>query len=62
MTSPHRTHHRYARTVGIATFIVSLALSALLFALLDVNWIFLTGPAIGIAAAAYAAYRTAQTT
>lgn len=51
----------WATLIGVATFAIGLALAALIFAALDVEWIFLVGPAIGISAAALAGYRTALT-
>ena len=36
------------------------AIAVLLFAVLDVDWILLFAPVVGIGCAAYAAFRTAQ--
>lgn len=46
--------------MGVATLVVGISASMAIFALLDVNWIFLAGPVIGVALAAFAAYRTAR--
>jgi hypothetical protein len=51
---------RYPALVGVVTFVVGTVVAVLLFALLDISWVLLVGPVIGIGCAAYAAYRTAQ--
>jgi hypothetical protein len=49
----------HALGVAVGTFVLGLAVAVAVFAALDVGWIFLIGPAMGIAIAAHAAYRTA---
>jgi hypothetical protein len=51
--------HSRAVLLGAGTFVVALALCVALFAALDVDWLYLVGPAIAVGAASYAAYRTA---
>jgi len=46
--------------VGIVTFAVGLALCVAIFVALDVKMLFLVGPVMGIAIAAYSAYRSAR--
>jgi hypothetical protein len=46
--------------VAVLTFIVGMAICVFIFAALDVQMIFLVGPAIAVGAGAYAAYRTAS--
>jgi hypothetical protein len=41
---------------AVATFVVGLALCAVLFAALDVEFVYLIGPAIAVAAGAFGAY------
>lgn len=53
---------RAATMIGVATFVIGVAVAALIFAALDVEWVFLLGPVAGIGLAAYAAYRTALRT
>jgi hypothetical protein len=48
-----------ALLVGVGGFVLSLAFCVALFAWIDVELVFLIGPAIGIAIASYAAYRSA---
>jgi hypothetical protein len=48
-----------ALAIGLGGFVACLAFCIALFAWLDVELVFLIGPAIGIAIAAYAAYRSA---
>lgn len=48
-----------AALFGLGTFAIGLALCLALFAVLDVGAAFIAGPVIGLAAAAYAAYRSA---
>lgn len=45
--------------LGVATFVLGFALCVVLFEALDVETIYLVGPAIAVGAGAYAAYRTA---
>jgi len=49
-----------ALLLAVATFVVGLALCIALFVALDVELIFLVGPAIGLGAGAYAAYKSAR--
>lgn len=58
--SPAGNETTRAVLVGLAALVVGMAASMAIFALLDVNWIFLAGPVIGVALAAFAAYRTAR--
>jgi hypothetical protein len=46
-----------AALAGLSTFVVCLGLCRVLFALLDVQSIFLVGPAIAIGVSSYAVYR-----
>lgn len=55
----HTVTH-YPALIGVATFVIGTAIAVALFAALDVTWILLIGPTVGIACAAYAAYRTAR--
>lgn len=45
--------------LAVATFVVGFGLCVALFAALDVEAIYLVGPAIAVGAGAYAAYHTA---
>jgi hypothetical protein len=54
MTSPQ------AALFGFGTFVIGLALCLAILAVLDVGTAFMAGPVVGLAAAAYAAYRSAQ--
>ncbi len=58
--SPTGNETARAVLMGVGTLVVGISASMAVFALLDVNWIFLAGPVIGVALAAYAAYRTAR--
>ena len=51
--------HGQAVLLGVGTFVAGLLACIALFAALDVQALFLPGPAIGVALAAYGAYRTA---
>ena len=46
--------------LAVATFVLGFGLCVVLFAVLDVETIYLVGPAIAVGAGAYAAYRTAS--
>lgn len=48
-----------AALFGLGTFAIGLALCLAILAVLDVGGAFIAGPVIGLAAAAYAAYRSA---
>lgn len=48
-----------ALLIGIVTFVVGLAGCIAIFVALDVRMVFLIGPAVGVALAAYWAYKTA---
>ena len=48
-----------AALFGFGTFVIGLALCLAIFAVLDVGTAFMAGPVLGLAAAAYAAYRSA---
>jgi hypothetical protein len=53
------SHRAQAILIGVAAFVIGLAISIAIFVALDVRMIFIVGPAIGIGYAAYTAYRTA---
>jgi len=46
--------------LGVVTFVVFMALCVALFAVLDVELIFLVGPAIAIGVSSYGVYRGAS--
>jgi len=48
-----------ALLIGIATFVVGLAICIAIFVALDVKMILVIGPAVGVAFAAYSAYKSA---
>jgi len=49
-----------AMLLGVGTFVVCIALCIALFVALDVNLLFMIGPAAGIAYASYIAYKSAR--
>jgi hypothetical protein len=49
-----------ATLLAVATFVVGLALCIALFAVLDIDGVYLIGPGVVVAAAALAAYRAAR--
>jgi hypothetical protein len=51
--------HARALALGIGSFVVCIAFCIALFAWIDVELIFLFGPAIAIAIACYGAYKSA---
>lgn len=45
--------------LGVGTFVVALALCVALFLALDVDMLYLVGPAIAVGVASYSAYKSA---